>query len=137
MRSILDFVRPPEDADWKHVNRWRWNVSLMLLVLAGTIGWMYKNVAWAGDVDKKIAAAIEPLTKEQKEQGQKIDIVAKLLTEQLAESKAAEIRLNIAKRCKSNSASEREALAKEKDRLQEAYKSYKGDYYREPGCGEL
>jgi hypothetical protein len=144
MRELLNFVRPPEDADWKHVNRWRWNVCLTLLVLgvataAASFG--PTRFARADEVDRKIAPAlqekIDPIAKEQREQRVVLDRVSRLLTEQLAESVAAQIRLNISKRCKATTFEERDALVREKDRLQDQYRTYTGELYREPSCAEL
>jgi hypothetical protein len=137
VKEILDFIRPPEDATAKQVNRWRWNVCLTLLVLVGSVGWLYKSVAWAESVEKKIAAAIEPIAKEQHAQGAKIDTVTRLLTEQLAATVAAQIRLTISKRCKATAFADREELNREKDRLQAQYREYKGELYVEPGCADL
>jgi hypothetical protein len=137
MREILNFLRPPEDADWKTVNRWRWNVCATLLCILVVGGVALKNVAWASDLDKKIADAIKPIAQEQQEQRILLDNVSKLLTEQLSATVAAQIRLNISKRCKTTDFTTREELAREKDRLQTQYRTYKGEYYREPGCAEL
>jgi hypothetical protein len=60
-----------------------------------------------------------------------------LLTEQLAATVAAQIRLTISKRCKTQGFIEREELNREKDRLQEQYFDYKGNRYTEPSCGDL
>lgn len=137
MKEILNFIRPPEDADWKHVNRWRWNVTLTLLAIVIAVALLSRTVAFAGDVDKKISAAIEPIAKEQRAQGEKIDKVTRLLTEQLAATVAAQIRLTISKRCKTQGFVEREELNRERDRLQQQYREYKGELYSEPQCGDL
>jgi hypothetical protein len=139
MQWLLDFIRPPEDAEWKTVNRWRWNVAMTLLVLSALVAWAYGPKGFAGDalVDQKIADAQRPLMEAQKKTNDKVDRMSTLLMNQLANSKAAEIRLNISKRCKSNSIPERDYLAAEKDRLQEEYISLKGVRYVEPTCAEL
>jgi ABC-type phosphate transport system auxiliary subunit len=137
MRELLNFIRPPESAGWRQINRWRWNVCLSLLVLFAGTGFLFKQVSWASDVDKKISDAQKPLADAQKKTDEKVDKISVLLTNSLANSKAAEIRLTISKRCKTVGFIEREELAREKDRLQEEYKTLKGDYYREPQCGDL
>ena len=143
LKDLLNFVRPPEDAEWKSVNRWRWNVCLTLAGLVIATGWAFssKGFAWAGDLDKKIETAVEaklaPVVKEQQEQRALLNKVSSLLTDQLAATVAAQIRLNISKRCKTTLFAEREELAREKDRLQGQYKSYAGEYYREPSCADL
>lgn len=141
MRDLLNFIRPPEDASWKRVNRWRWNVCLTLLLVSAALVWLKMTKADAAEVDRKITTAIEekiaPIAKEQREQRVVLDRVSQLLTQQLAESTAAQIRLTIAKRCKATTYEERDALLREKDRLQGQYRSYMGETYREPTCGEL
>jgi hypothetical protein len=143
LKDLLNFVRPPEDADWKSVNRWRWNVCLTLAALVIGMGWAFspKGFAWAGDIDKKIEQVVEeklsPVVKEQKEQRALLDNVSRLLTDQLSATVAAQIRLNISKRCKTTDFLAREELAREKDRLQGQYRSYAGEYYREPSCSDL
>lgn len=143
LKDLLNFIRPPEDAEWKSVNRWRWNICLIVTILVVGMGWAFspKGFAKAGDIDKKIETAIEqklaPVVKEQKEQRALLDKVSNLLTDQLSATVAAQIRLNISKRCKTTDFSEREELAREKDRLQGQYKSYANEYYREPSCADL
>jgi hypothetical protein len=141
--DLLNFIRPPEDASWKTVNRWRWNVALSLMGLAACAILAYSpyGFAWSGEVDKKIEAAIEakiqPILVEQQAQKLTLESVRGLLIEQLATTKAAQIRLNISKRCKTSSDVDREELARERDRLQGEYRALKAEYYREPSCGEL
>lgn len=143
LKDLLDFIRPPEDAQWKSVNRWRWNVTIVTAVTVLGLGWGYgpRGFARAGDIDKKIETVVEsklaPVVKEQKEQRALLDKVSNLLTDQLSATVAAQIRLNISKRCKTTDFNEREELAREKDRLQGQYKSYAGEYYREPSCADL
>lgn len=140
MRSILDFIRPPEDADWKSVNRWRWNVTLTLLVLVGGLTWGYGPRGFAGtkDVEQKIKAAVEPIAQKQDEHGRKLDDVAKMVADSLAKGVASEIRLIVAKRCAGGiDAAERERLAAQLDAKQEEYFGYKGFRYPLPSCSEL
>lgn len=143
LKDVLNFVRPPEDANWKTVNRWRWNVCLTLTGLVIGMGWAFspKGFAWAQDLDKKIETVVEsklaPVVREQKEQRALLDKVSNLLTDQLAATVAAQIRLNISKRCKTTDFMAREELAREKDRLQGQYRSYANEYYREPSCSDL
>lgn len=137
VKDLLNFVRPPESATWREVNRWRWNVCLTLLVMAGAMLWTVRTKADASEVDQKISAALAPIAKEQREQRDLLDRFSRLLTAQLAESVAAQIRLNISKRCKATTFEERDALVREKDRLQEQFRAYMGEHYREPSCAEL
>jgi hypothetical protein len=139
MRELLNFIRPPENADWKEVNRWRWNVCLTLMILVAAVSWSYgpKGHASEAVVDKKIADAQAPLIEAQKKTDQKVDRMSSLLMNQLANSKAAEIRLNISKRCRSSDPIVRDQLLNEKDRLQDEYMAIKGYRYVEPACSEL
>lgn len=144
MKGILDFVRPPENADWKSVNRWRWNVALTLIVLVTGAGFAVspKGFALASEVektiDKKIEDKIAPVVKEQQEQRVVLNRMSDLLLNQLMQAKAAEIRLTVSKRCKAQTFEERDRLNGEKDRLQREYAALNnGVKYDEPGCGEL
>lgn len=141
MRAILDFIRPPEDAEWKHVNRWRWNVTLTLLVLAGGCGWAYgpKGFAWANDMDTKIDSKLKPVVESQQRTDAKVDKLSVLILEQLASKTAADIRLNISTRCRTPVADQRkrDELWVEKERLQDQYEAYKGKRAPEPSCADL
>jgi hypothetical protein len=139
MRWLLDFIRPPEDADWKKVTRWRWNVCLILIVLVAyaIVAATPLGYAKAGETERKIAAAIEPIAKEQKEQRTSLDNLSKLITEQLAASLATQIRAVTLKRCKVTGSDERDELTREIDRLQDLFIGYKGSRYSVPSCAEL
>jgi hypothetical protein len=141
--SFLNLIIPPENATPAALVRWRYCIAGGLLVALIGLGYAFSpaGFAWASDVDRKIAEAIDtkikPIADEQREQRAVLNRVSQLLTEQLAASVASQIRLNISKRCKSTSAQEREELAREKDRLQQQYREYKGERYPEPTCSEL
>lgn len=140
MRAILDFIRPPEEAGWKGVNRWRWNVAITLLLLVGAVSFGYGPKGFASDseVDKKIAKAVEPIARKQDEHGRKLDDVARLVSDSLAKGVASEIRLIVAKRCAGGiDAAERERLAAQLDAKQEEFFAYKGYRYPPPTCDEL
>ena len=136
---IIDLLIPPENATPGALHRHRWVTSAFVigLTFCAMFAASPRGFAWGGDVDKKITAAVEPLAKEQAVQSKKLDDVTKLLTEQLAATVAAQIRLTISKRCKTQGFIEREELNREKDRLQAQYFSYKGEYYRELACADL
>lgn len=136
MNWLIDFIMPPLEGSPRQKS-WEWKVSLMLLL--GGMALLYGGfrVAWAGDVEKKISDAVSRITIAQQAQESKIDRVTKLLTDQLADSVAGQIRLTIAKRCKTQGFDEREELNREKDRLQAQYYEYKGQRYIEPRCEEL
>ncbi len=135
MEWLLNFLRPPEDASPKSIRRWNFNVSITMLILGGFCIFSVSpyGFAWAGDmrqVDQKIEKAVAPTN-------QKLDSLAKLVTDSLATGKAAAIRSVISKRCKTQGFMERDELAREKDRLQEEYRTLKGEFYREPECSQL
>lgn len=66
LESLLNFIRPPDDADAKTLKRWRWNVALMLLA-SGIFGfWTLTpfGFARAQEVEAKVKAAVEPIQKQ-------------------------------------------------------------------------
>lgn len=136
---LIEKLLPPEHATPKEIARHRMMLSLTVIciVFGCSFAASPKGFAWAGDVDMKISTAIRPIAAEQKAQGDKLDKVTRLLTEQLAATVAAQIRLTISKRCKTQGFAEREELNREKDRLQMQYMEYKNQWYTEPTCGDL
>jgi hypothetical protein len=117
---------------------------LCLLIAGGSFLYGIKTFAQSAEVDRRITEAQKPLVEAQQTTDAKVDRLSEtvdrlsaLVTEQLAMSVAAQIRLNISKRCKTQGWAEREELAREKDRLQGQYRGYKGFFYAEPTCGEL
>lgn len=135
---LVDFLMPPLEGSPKQ-RIWEWKVSLMLGAGAVVLIYGAVKVAWAGDVDKKIADALKPVVEAQAAQGAKIDRVTEMLSAQLASATATQIRLTISKRCKTTGAAEREELNRELDRLQNEYVLYSknGERYRQPACEEL
>jgi hypothetical protein len=103
-------------------------VCLLITMGAGFYG--IKTFAENAEVDRKIAAATAPLIA-------KVDHMSALLMDQLANSKAADIRFTISKRCKTQGYVEREELNREKDRLQREYRALRGEFYDEPECADL
>jgi hypothetical protein len=115
-----------------------------VLIACGGGLYAIRTFAQDSDVDLKITAAQKPLIEAQQTTDAKVDRLSEtvdrlstLVTEQLAATVAAQIRLNISKRCKTQGWVEREELAREKDRLQGQYRGYKGFFYAEPTCAEL
>lgn len=144
MQWILDFIRPPEDATWKAVNRWRWNVTITLLVLCVLASVVYvRGVVFAGDLKKEVAEAVDkkmkPVVEEQVQQRILLNTMNTLLINQLLNTKAAEIRLNISQWCQAKLYADRDALMKERDRLQGEYRTLHPakEFYRELKCGDL
>lgn len=146
MQWLIDFLRPPENNP-KALRRWYFNVSLSLMAFWGlilTASLTPLRPAFPKDVDQKVNAAKAELAKQindvantQREQGQKLDSQTRLLAESLAENVAGRIRLNISKRCKTNGYVERDEISREIERLQDEYRVYKGDFYRQPTCTDL
>lgn len=117
---------------------WRgWIALLSLYVFAGWEVLGIHRPARADEVDEKIAAAIEPIKKEMSEQREIIEKVAGQLTQSLAESKAAEIRHLVSRRCKETDARERDRIIKELDRKQEEYKLLSGGVRYLISCSEV
>lgn len=109
-----------------------WRGWIMLLSLYVFAGWQVIGLgrpARADEVDKKIEKAIEPIKKELSEQRLILDTVSEQLTVSLAESKAAEIRHLVSRRCKEIDPRERERIIKEIDRKQNEYVQLKGERY--------
>lgn len=77
--------------------------------------------AYADEVDKKIATAIEPIAKEQKEQRGVLETLSRQVNEQLANSVASEIRYLVGRKCGEQNAVERDRLQREIDRKQDEY----------------
>lgn len=93
--------------------------------------------AYAGEVDQKIAAAIEPVAKEQKEQRQVLETLSRQLNEQLANGVASEIRNLVGRRCSTPKESpERDRLQREIDRKQDEYEALRKSRYPF-GCPDL
>jgi hypothetical protein len=114
-------------------------------VLVFSVAWGFGMLTWSGagsgfaraaDVDKKIAEAIEPIAKEQREQRTVLNTVSRKLTEQLANSVASEIRYLYAKRCPEQNPAERERLQREIERKQTEYVELKNERYPY-SCGDV
>lgn len=146
----MDFLRPPADNP-RARTQWEVAVSICIAItgLAATcaIFGPYK-VAMAGDVETKINAAkldlaqqIQQVAAENKRANEatnaKLDTLARLQAESLAQNTATQIRLQISKRCKTVGFIERDEITREIDRLQGVYLSFAGRAYREPSCADL
>lgn len=136
------------------VRRWRIFVSQVLIILCGyaafTMSAMTAGVpkagelVWSKDVQDKVQQASQPI-KEQLEEvkaaqastDKKVDLLTESVNLQLAQSKAAEIRLLTYKRCKAQTFSDRDRLNGEIYEAQREYKKLTGEVYLPPGCSEL
>lgn len=78
LESLLNFIRPPDDADAKTLKRWRWNVALMLLA-SGIFGfWTLTpfGFARAQEVEAKVRAAVDPIQQQIREVADKVGYLA-------------------------------------------------------------
>lgn len=86
--------------------------------------------ALASDVESKVSAAVKPLE-------QKVDQLSQIITRQLLESTAAQIRDAERRKCRATSDGERDRLQNEIDRLQDDYNRMRGSAYPVPDCRGL
>lgn len=132
------------------MRNWHWKVVIGVVTALLALGFAFtpKGFVMAGDLRSRITTAIDlkvaPMVAEQRATNAKVDQIQadmnedrKLLKKSLAATTAGAIRLVISKRCKTDGSVEREELNREKERLQDEYREYKGEYYREPSCQEL
>lgn len=116
---------------------WRGGVVVTALWIVGAFqNQGFPGFARADEVDQKIEKAIEPIKKELSEQRTILDTVSEQLTATLAESKAAEIRHLVSRRCKETDPREKDRINKEVDRKQEEYVKLRGQRYV-ISCGEV
>lgn len=92
--------------------------------------------AKADDTDNKIAKAVEPIRAEQKKQGKQITDLTDVISDQIVNNIASEIRLLYAKRCKETDYQERDRLQREIDNRQRDYRKYRENKY-EFSCNDL
>lgn len=144
--SLVDFIRPPEDATPRQVNRWRWNVMMTLLALIGFAAWAASpwGFAYAADIDRKISKAIEPIQGQLTAQGnqltlmsQQLDQTAEDTKEVLIELLATKIRSAVVSRCAAVGSLERERLTQQIESLERQYMKRAGERYPLPRCDEL
>jgi hypothetical protein len=147
--AVASGLVPTMHADPKKQYQWRVRVGLVLcgtfgglcIVTAAAFGMvpaMFSGFAQVSDLDEKIQRAVAPIRSAQVAQGAKTDRIEQLLIEQLARSKAAELREAKRKFCKAEPASaDRDHLQTEMDRLQDEYVRLRGMRYLIPNCGEL
>ncbi len=147
VESLLDFIRPPDDADARTIKRWRWNVALTLLAfwamafLAFASPWKF---ARAGDIDDKVKAAVEPIQQQVATVGRKVDEIAADLTdtkELLIRKLTVELEREIleAKRrqCKAQTIDTVEYFRKQVIEKLDDYRSLTKREYDVPGCAEV
>lgn len=142
-KEVIDFLRPPLDADPKKQHRWQTNVAISLGATAVFVFWSMTKYgfALAGDVQEKVQLAVEPLRAEiatikqvQEEQSKQqtetkiiLQRLSEQITDQLITSTGSQIRLLTGKRCKELDSNERERINREIDKLQLTYRQQTGD----------
>lgn len=112
-------------------------VVLMSAHVAWVCGWLaflglQTPFVQAGELERKVAS----LVAKQDATDRKIDAVDTLLRQQLAMSKAADIRYVLSKLC-GRLGADRDRLLSEKERLQAEYHILVGVAYLEPPCEQL
>lgn len=110
---------------------WRLLIVTHIAWACGILGHIgLAGFARADAVDKKIAAAVQPIKQEMAEQRTILNEVSQQLQDTLAENKASEIRHLVSRRCKETNTEERNRIIREIDRKQEEYKRLrKGERY--------
>lgn len=117
---------------------WRLLIVTHIAWACGILGHIgLVGFARADDVDKKIAAAVEPIKQEMSEQRTILNEVSQQLKDTLAENKASEIRHLVSRRCKETNTEERNRIIKEIDRKQEEYKRLRGGERYAITCEEV
>lgn len=142
------------DDDPKNLHRWRTTVGYIMLGVLAALAWvgtaMTAGVPGPGKViferdlqqhvDKAVAPVKEDVKKVQEQQAldsKKLDAVLEQINESLAQTKAAEIRQLIYKRCHLATYEERETINAEIERKQVEYRKLKNERYDAPSCQEL
>lgn len=117
---------------------WRVATLAVALWMLGTFkGWgLGGGFAYADEVDKKIATAIEPIAREQKEQRGVLETLSRQVNDQLANSVASEIRYLVGRKCNEQNDTERDRLQREIDRKQGEYAGLRKERYAF-GCADL
>lgn len=145
MWDIFDRFFPEDDP--KSVKRWRRSVGAVsllslglavVLTFAGTTGIpLAGNLAWAGDVDKKINASVKPL----EERMTKVEAAVTATTDTtkilLAKLASDQIDQLVRRRCRSGDSDEIQYLSKEIRRYQDDYELSRGKPYPTPTCEEV
>lgn len=144
--QILNFVRPPDDADPKTLKRWHWNAALMLIggFVFAVWSWTPFGYARAQEVEKKIAAAVEPIQQQVAAVDGKVEKIAADLTytkELLIRKLTVELEREIleAKRrqCKAQTIDTVEYFRKQVIEKLDDYRSLTKREYDVPGCAEV
>lgn len=110
---------------------WRATIAIHVLCSYGllqTFG--LSGFALADDVESKVSAAVQPLAT-------KVDKLSEIITRQLLESTAAQIRDAERRKCRATSDGERDRLQNEIDRLQYDYTQLRGPAYTVQDCKGL
>lgn len=143
IKDIIDFLRPPLEADPKKQHLWQTNVSITLGFMVAFCFWSLTKYgfALADDVQGRVEKAVEPLrveiatikkvqAEQSKQQAETKDILKRLsdqITDQLVASTGSQIRLLTGKRCKERDPTERERINREIEKLQLTYRQQTGD----------
>jgi septal ring factor EnvC (AmiA/AmiB activator) len=156
LSAIFDWIRPPEPpegaspaelAKYRNaVNRYRWNVSLTLVGVVAVLSWSVTpwGFALASDVDKKVAAAIDPFNRKLQELSGKLDDNARetqqlqqavqSLTISSLEAKLVDTQI---RKCRADSDSAREYFRGLVLEYERQYEAIRHTRFNTPACKDL
>lgn len=136
----------PED-DPRSKRRWRATVGSSIFLLGGfaiftTTALLFDlpkigSIAWAGDVDKKIDAAVKPINSKLETLETSMDTTAKATKNLLAKVAADQIDQLVRRRCRSSDPDEIAYLSREIRRYQDDYRMNRPNGYETPTCEEV
>lgn len=121
---------------------WMGSYRVAIVILVGA-GWGWFSVfgvpefALAGDVKAQLEQKHNEVVAKLVALELSLKDTAFLQKSQLSSSVASGIRAQAVKRCKTKNADEREQINREIDRLQDEYRTYKGETYAVPTCDYL
>jgi hypothetical protein len=145
MLGLYDRLFPEDNP--KSNRRWRTSVGISIMTLSGLGTLVFcglvtglplvGKVAWAGDVDKKVSAAVKPLEDRMTKVEAAVNdttSTTKILLSKLASDQVDAL---VRRRCKSADPDEISYLSKEIRKYQEDYENARGRVYPTPTCEEV
>ena len=145
MLDLYDRLFPPDDP--KSQRKWRatiGNAIFGLLLFAVFTTWAMiwdipklGSLAWAGDVDKKVASAVLPVESRVTRVERTVAETAQTTKLLLARLSMDQIDQLVKRRCKSRDEDEIAYLSREVRRYQDDYRVNRGEIYNAPTCEEV
>lgn len=141
LAELPDKLLPPDDADPKAIKRYRLRTALVACSAFLTVGAIVLpamfvglpkigQLAWAGEVDDKIAAAFSPLDR-------RLTSIESIQIEILRGQYSQQIRDLHRARCTSTDEHVRRRMDGEIDTAQAKYRNLTGERYPLPACKDL